>query len=196
MEELDALTDTEGEDQESKVKLSSSPDSLSTCEEVSGSAATTLREDTPTQGKAESSSSRGSEKKVRFSEELIQVARVKGTTSSQDSASSESRYPSSLKASSPRKYNHEAQGQQQPLESAKQDDGSPQDQGGGRSAPPVAQQQASEIECTKKDSITLTALSYTPAKKGSASIEESADQPIEVPKCNISNANTGMKLLH
>lgn len=203
MEELDALTDTEAEDQkdqDSKVKLSSSPDSASTCEEVGGSAApvstATLREDTPTQGKAESSSPRGSEKKVRFSEELIQVAHMKGTTSSQDSASSESRNPSSLKASSPRKYKHEVQGQQQPLESAKQDDGSPQDQGGGLCAPPVAQQQASEIECTKKDSITTTAPSYPPAEEGSASIEESSDQPIEVAKCNISNTNTGMQSLH
>lgn len=201
MEELDALTDTEAEDQkdqDAKTKLSG-PDSLSTCEEVSGSTApvspATLREDNSAQGKAESSSPRGSEKKVRFSEELIQVAHMRRTNGSQDSASSEPRNPSSLKASSPKKYKHEVQGPQQPLESAKQDDGSPQDQGGGPSAPPVAQQQASEIECTKKDSITPAAPSYPPAEKGSASIQESSDQPIELAKCNISNTNTGMQSL-
>ncbi|XP_051243954.1 coiled-coil domain-containing protein 9B isoform X3 [Dicentrarchus labrax] len=196
LEELDALTDAEVEDlkdHDSKLKLSPSPDSLSVSEEVSGStapvSAATLREDTPTQGKAETSSPRGSEKRVRFLEELVQGAHTKQTTGSQDSASSESRSLSSLKASSPKKTQPEEQGPQQPLESAKQDDGSPQDQGGGTSAPPVAQQQASETECTKKDSTPSTALSSLSPEKACASLQESSVQPVELAKCNISNTN-------
>lgn len=200
MEELDALTDAELEDQkdqDSKMKLSPSPDSLSTPEEGSGStppvSAATLREDTPTQGKAEASSPRGSEKKVRFSEELVQGNHTRQTTGSQDSAGSESKSLSSLKASSPKKTQHEVQGPQQPLESAKQDDGSPQDQGGGPCAPPVAQQQASETECTKKDSSQSTAPSSPSPEKACASLQESSVQPVELAKCNISNTNTGMQ---
>ncbi|XP_026212610.1 coiled-coil domain-containing protein 9B isoform X2 [Anabas testudineus] len=196
LEELDALTDTDAEDQkdqDSKTKPSSSPDSTSTCEDVSESiapvSASTLREETPAQEKAESSSPRGSEKKVRFSEELIQVAHMRGTMGCEDSVSSESRNPSSLKASLPKKYKQETQGQHGVLESAKQDDSSAQDHGCGLSAPPVAQQLTSEIECTKKDSIIPTAPIHPPAEKGSASIQESSDQPIELAKCNISNTN-------
>ncbi|XP_059208888.1 coiled-coil domain-containing protein 9B [Centropristis striata] len=154
LEELDALTDAEVEhqkDEDSKAKLSPSPDSLSTSEEVSWST-------------AEASSPRGSEKKVHFSEELIQGAHTKLTTGSQDS---ESR--SSFKASSPKKSQHKAYG---PLESAMQEDVSPQDQGDGPSAPPV--------ECTKKDT----------AEKACASLQESSVQPVELAKCNINNTNT------
>ncbi|XP_045917775.1 coiled-coil domain-containing protein 9B isoform X2 [Micropterus dolomieu] len=195
LEELDALTDAEVEDQkdqESKIELSPSPNSLSTSEEVSGStapeSATPLREHAPTQGKAEASSPRGSEKKVRFSEELVQGTRQ--TTGSQDSASTEARSLSTLKASSPKPPPHEVQGSQQPLESANQDDGFPQDQGGGPSAPPVAQQQASETECTKKDSIPPTAPSSPSPEKACASLQESSVQLVELAKCNISNTNT------
>lgn len=194
LEELDALTDADVEDlreQDAKTKLSPSPDSLSTPEEVSGSAAplsaASLREDTPTQGKAEASSPRGSEKKVRFSEELIQGAHARQTTGSQDS---EPRGSSSLKASSPKKNKHEVQGPQQPPESANQDDGSPQDKGGGPSDPPVAQQQTSETECTKTDSNPPTAPSIPPAEKACASLHDSSVQPVELAKCNISSANT------
>ncbi|XP_044021442.1 coiled-coil domain-containing protein 9B isoform X1 [Siniperca chuatsi] len=197
LEELDAFTDAEVEDQKdmgSKMKLAPSPDSLSTSEEVSGStapeSAAPLREDTPTQGKAEASSPLGLEKKVRFSEELVQGAHTRQTTGSQDSASSESRSLSSLKASSPKKTPDEVQGPQQPLESAKQDHSSPQDQGGGPSTPPVAQQQASEIECTKKDSNPPTAHSTPSLEKACASLQESSVQPVELAKCNISNTNT------
>ncbi|XP_070777152.1 coiled-coil domain-containing protein 9B [Enoplosus armatus] len=196
LEELDALTDAEVEDQrgqDSKMKLSS-PDSLSTSEEVSGStdpeSAAPLREDTPAQGKAEASTPRGSEKKVRFSEELIQGAHSRQTTGSQDSGSPESRSLSSLKASSPKKKQHEVQGPQQPLESAKQADGSPQGQGGGLPAPPVAQQQASETECTEKDSNPPTSPSSPSPEKACASLQENSVPPVELAKCNISNTNT------
>lgn len=195
LEELDALTDAEVEDQkdqDSKTKLSPSPDSLNTSEEVSGSTGSVstanLREDTPTQGKTKTPSPRGSEKKVRFSEELIQGAHTSQITSSQESASSESS-PSSFKASSPGEIKSEVQGSQQPLESAKQDCGSPQDQGDGPFAP-VAQQQATETECTKKDSTPPTAPSSPPTEKACASLQESSVQPVEVAKCNISNTNT------
>nr|XP_033497795.1 coiled-coil domain-containing protein 9B isoform X4 [Epinephelus lanceolatus] len=189
LEELDALTDPELEnlkDEDLKMKLSPSPDSLRTSEEVSGST-DSPREDTPTQGKAEASSPRGSEKKVRFSEELIQGAH---TTGSQDSASSESKSASSLKASSPKKPQQKAQELQQPLESAKQDDASPQDQGGGPSAPPVAPQQAPETECTKQDSTLPQTPSSPSTEKACTSLQESSVQPLELAKCNISNTNT------
>ncbi|XP_071354351.1 coiled-coil domain-containing protein 9B isoform X3 [Trachinotus anak] len=197
LEELDALADVEVEDQkdqDSKTKLSPSPDSLSTSEEMSESttpvSAATLREDASTHGQAEASSPRSLEKKVRFSEELIQGAHTKQSTGSQDSANSESRSQSSLKASSPKKNKHEVQGPQQPLESAKQDDDTPQDQGGGPPSPPVAQQQASETECTIKDSNPPTAPNSPPAEKACASLQEGPVQPVELAKCNISNTNT------
>uniref|UniRef100_A0A3Q3LPX4 Coiled-coil domain containing 9B n=1 Tax=Mastacembelus armatus TaxID=205130 RepID=A0A3Q3LPX4_9TELE len=195
LEELDALTDTEGEDQkeqDSKTKLSPSPDSSRIFVEGSGCtapvSATTLKEDPPTQGK--SSSPRGSEKKVRFSEELIQGTNSRQTTGSQDSVSLESRSPSSLKVSSPKKNKHELQGSQQHLESAKQDDGSPQDQGGGPSVPPVAQEKATEIECTKNDSHPLRAPIFSPAEIACASLQVNSVQPAELAKCNISNTNS------
>ncbi|KAG7226157.1 hypothetical protein INR49_014252 [Caranx melampygus] len=193
LEELDALTDIEVEDQkdqDSKLKLSPSPDSLSTSEEVSESTApvpaATLREDASAPVQAEASSPRSLEKKVRFSEELILGAHTRQTTGPQDSANSETRSQSSLKASSPKKNKHEVQGQQQPLESARQDDGSPQDQGGGPPVPPVAQQQAAETECTKTDSNPPTAPNSPPAEKACASLQEGSVQPVELAKCNIS----------
>lgn len=189
LEELDALTDAEVEDQkdrDSKLKLSPSPDSLSASEEVSGSAApvsaAALREDA--QGNAETSSPRASEKKVRFSEELVQGAHTRQTTGPQDS---ESRSPSSLKPPSPKKK----QQPQQRLESAERDRGSPQDQGGGPSSPPpVARQQTSETECTKKHSKPPTAPRSPSPEKACASLQESSVQPVELAKCNISNTNT------
>ncbi|XP_031134680.1 coiled-coil domain-containing protein 9B isoform X3 [Sander lucioperca] len=187
LEELDALTDTEVEDQKeegSKMKLSPS-----TSEEVSGSTAT-LREDATTQEKAEASPAWGSEKKVRFSEELNLEAHTRQTTGSQDSASSEPMSASSFKASSHNKQQQEVQEPQQPLENAKQCDVSPQDQGGGPSAPSVAQQQASETECTKKDSTLSTAPSSPSVEKACTSLPESSVKPVELAKCNISNTNT------
>ncbi|XP_054470552.1 coiled-coil domain-containing protein 9B [Anoplopoma fimbria] len=183
LEELDALTDAEVEDQKDQDQLKLSPNSDSLSEEVSGSTA-------PTQGQAEASSPRGSDKKVRFSEALIQEGHTKQATGSQDSACSESRSVSSLKASSPKKSQHKVRGPQQPLESAKQDDVSPQDQGGGPSAPPVAQQHASETECTEKDSTLPSTPSSPSAEKASASLQQSSVQSVELAKCNISNTNT------
>lgn len=197
LEELDALTDAEAEDQkdqDSKIKLSPSPDSLNTSEEVSEStdsvSAASSRKDTPTQGKTDAPSPRGSEKKVRFSEDLIQGAHTRQITSSQETASPASS-PSSLKASTPNEMKCEVQGPQQPLESAKEDCCSPQDQGDGPFTP-VAQQQASESECTKKDSTHPTAPSSPPVEKACASLQENSVQPVELAKCNISNTNTGM----
>ncbi|KAF3844720.1 hypothetical protein F7725_007883 [Dissostichus mawsoni] len=185
LEELEALTDADVEDQKDvdlKMKPSQSPDSLRTSEEVSGST-TTVTEDTPPDDMADTSSPQGSEKKVRFSKELIQGSHTNQTTGSQDSACSESRGASSLKDSSPKKQQHQVQG---PLESAKQD----VDQEGVSSAPPIAQQQASEIKCAEKDSGPSTAPSSIYAEKDSASRQETSVQSIELAKCNISNTNT------
>ncbi|XP_019940832.1 coiled-coil domain-containing protein 9B isoform X2 [Paralichthys olivaceus] len=191
LEELDALTDVDVEDQTGQdTKTSPSSDPLNVSEEVSGSAApvsaATSREDASSQGCPEASSPRSSEKKVRFSEELIQGARTRQIADSQDSASSES----SLKASSPKKNKQEVQGSQQPLESAKQDDGSPQDQGGDPSAHPVAQRESYEIECTKKDSNPPTSPNLSLPEKACASPEKASLQPVELAKFNISNTNT------
>lgn len=188
LEELDALTDAEAEDLKDpglNMKVFPGPLSLSTSENASGSAApasaASLREGSPTGGKTESSPPRSSEKKVRFSEELIQTAHTRQTTSSQDSVS--------FKASSPNK----TQGPEQPLDSAKPDDSSPQDQGGGPSAPPVAQQQLSQIECTQKDSNPLAAPSSPSTETACISAQESSVQPVELAKCNISSTNTGTR---
>ncbi|XP_063765761.1 coiled-coil domain-containing protein 9B isoform X1 [Eleginops maclovinus] len=188
LEELDALTDADVEEQEGvdlKMKQLPSPDSLRTCEEVSGSTAT-LTEDIPRDAMAETLSPQDSEKKVRFSKELIQGAHTKQTTGSQDSACSESRSASSLKDSSPLKQQHQVQGPQKPLESAKQD----VDQEGVLSPPPVAQQLASETESSQKDSGPRTAPSSISAEKASACRLETSSQTIELAKCNISNTNT------
>ncbi|XP_072221846.1 coiled-coil domain-containing protein 9B isoform X2 [Leuresthes tenuis] len=182
LEELDALTEADGEDlkdQDSQEKTSPSPDSLSTPEEVSGPAtlvsADSLREDTLVQGKAEASSPRGSEKKVRFSEELVRKAPVR-----QDSASSESK-----------KNKGEVQRPQQPHESVEQDNGSSQDNEGVPSTLPVTQQLTTEPEHTKKDSNPPAPPSSPPAaEKACASPHEMSVQPVELAKCNINNTNT------
>ncbi|XP_060938112.1 coiled-coil domain-containing protein 9B [Limanda limanda] len=179
LEELDALTDVDVEDhtgEDTKTKLSPSSDLQSVSEEVSGSAAPV----------SEVMSPRSPEKKVRFLEELIQGARTRQTAGSQDSASSES----NLKASSPKNNKQEVQGPQQPFESAKKDDGSPQDQGDDPSAPPVAQWESYEIDCTKNDSNPPTSPNSPPAEKACASPEKASLQPVELAKCNISNTNT------
>ncbi|KAM4542889.1 coiled-coil domain-containing protein 9B isoform 2-T3 [Odontesthes bonariensis] len=187
LEELDALTEADGEDlkdQDSQEKASPSPDSLSTPEEVSGPAtlvsADSLREDTPAQGEAEASSPRGSEKKVRFSEELIQKAPV-----SQDS---ESR--GSFKASSPKKNKCDVPSPQQPHESVGND--SSQDNEGVPSTLSVTQQLTTETEHTKKDSKDPPTPPSSPpaAEKARASPHEMSVQPVELAKCNINNTNT------
>ncbi|KAM3871300.1 coiled-coil domain-containing protein 9B [Diretmus argenteus] len=177
LEELDALVDSEVHDHGShdpKTKSSASPDTLSKSEEVVSSYASAGTEISggstgpvaaATPGK-EALSPHGSEKKVRFSEELIQGAPARHSMGPQDLACPESRRPSSVKASSPSKI--KLQAPKQPLES-----GSLQDQ--ADPSAPVAQQRASEAivcenECTKKDSVPV--------------------QPVEVAKCNMSNTNT------
>ncbi|TNN87149.1 putative protein C15orf52 [Liparis tanakae] len=189
LEELDDITDAEVDDQKDedpKLKPSLNPKSPSKSEEVSASTA-------PTQGKAEASSPRGSEKKVRFSEALVQEDHTKPTTGTQDSACSQSRSARSLKASSPKKNRDNVLAPRQPLESAKQDDVRPQDQGGGPCAPPVAQQQATGTECTTKDSSLPIAPSPRSAEHACASPQQSSVQPGELAKCNTSNTNTGMR---
>ncbi|KAM3593987.1 uncharacterized protein V6R79_000262 [Siganus canaliculatus] len=183
LEELDALTDVELDDQDSKTKASPSPDSLTSSEGTSPQptaavSAATMREDSSPQGTAEASSPRASEKKVRFSEELIQGGHTRQTAGSQDS---DSRNLSSLKTSSPKKN----QGSPQPLESATHNDSGPQDQGGGQTAPPVSQQQASETECIGEDPHKV--LTSPCPVKVCASPQDSPVQPVELAKCNISN---------
>ncbi|MEQ2246595.1 hypothetical protein ILYODFUR_001137 [Ilyodon furcidens] len=185
LEELDALTDANGgnlKDLNSKAKPdpSSVPESQNMCDSDS------LKEDTVTQMKTETSSPRGLEKKVRFSEELIQRAPAKQTTTPLQSATPESK--GSLKASST-KYN-EVQRSQLPCVSAEQDDSSSQDKGGGPPAPPVTQQQASKTEHFKKDTSSPAVSSSTPAEKNRMSPHESPVHLVEVSKCNSSSTNT------
>lgn len=172
MEELDALTDPDVDDQreeDSKTKTSPSPD---------------------LPPPSEAPSPRGPEKKVRFSEELVQGSHPRQTAGSQDSSSSESKSLSSSKASSLTK---QPGPQQQPVASAEQDGDGPQDQGGGPSAPPAARQQASDTECTGEESSPPTSPTPPSPDKASASLQESPVQPVELNKCSISNTNTGMK---
>lgn len=112
LEELDALTDTEPEDQkdpDTKTKPASDPGSTSPCED--GTAA--WREDDPAPEKPDPTSPRASEKKVRFSEELVQVAHGRRGTGSQDS---EARSPSSLKAPSPKRNGDRGGGPSDPCD--------------------------------------------------------------------------------
>uniref|UniRef100_A0A1A8CUN0 Chromosome 15 open reading frame 52 n=1 Tax=Nothobranchius kadleci TaxID=1051664 RepID=A0A1A8CUN0_NOTKA len=169
LEERDALTDANKQDlkdQDSKAK----PDPESAAGEASVSDG--LREENVTQKKAESSPSRGVEKKVRFSEDLIQAAAAK--QSSLDSADSKGPF----KASSPKKNQHGSK----PSESAKQDYGSSQDKGGGRPAPPVVQKQ--ETEKIQANS------NAPPTNKPCTCLHKSLVQPVEVSKCNSSSPNT------
>ncbi|XP_054894515.1 coiled-coil domain-containing protein 9B isoform X2 [Poeciliopsis prolifica] len=177
LEELDALTDAnEGnlKDQDSKTK----PDPLSAPEDSDS-----LKEDKVTQRKAATSSPRGQEKKVRFSEELIQKAPAKQATTS---AALESK--GSLKASSPK--HSEVQRPQLACVSAEQDGSSSQDKGGGLLSPPVVQQQASKTESVKKVTSSPEVCSVTSDEKTSTSPHESPVQPVEVSKCNSSSTNT------
>ncbi|XP_017266001.1 coiled-coil domain-containing protein 9B isoform X2 [Kryptolebias marmoratus] len=167
LEELDALTDANREnlkDQDSKA--------LSAPEEAGD-----LQEDPVPQKKAQASPPRGPEKKVRFSEELIQAAPAKQT--SLDFTSSEPK--GSSKAPSPKKNKHEAERPQLPAEKQ----GDSQDKGGSLCAPPVAQQQVSEAEHPKKERSPPAAPSSPPADKASASL-----QPVEVSKCSSNSTNS------
>ncbi|KAM9708084.1 coiled-coil domain-containing protein 9B isoform 1-T1 [Menidia menidia] len=172
LEDLEALTEAEGDDlkdQDSKEKASPSPDSLSASEELSGSAALvsaeSLREDTLAQGKAEAMSPRGSEKKVRFSEEIVQNVPV-----GQDS----------FKASSPKNNKREAR------VSVGEDGGCSQANGGAPPTGPVTP----PPEAPETDRDPAPAPSAPPAAEtASASPPQMPVQPAELAKCNISNAN-------
>ncbi|KAM9842971.1 coiled-coil domain-containing protein 9B [Aulostomus maculatus] len=173
LEELDALTEAEVDDQKNQdPKNKPSPDSLNMHEEVSGpsgTSAATMKEDTPAEGRADASSPRASEKKVRFSEELIQGTPTRQIAGHQDSPSSESS-PSPSIAPSQNKVKREVQ---RPTR--------------GKSIP--SQQQTSESKSSKRDITPPTAPSSPPPEKACASLQESSVQPVELAKCNISNTN-------
>ncbi|XP_049596301.1 coiled-coil domain-containing protein 9B isoform X3 [Syngnathus scovelli] len=167
LEELDDLTDAEAleqRNQDSKTKQSLNSDILNTSEEVSGSKGflSTSRPDTSVQEKVGASSPRALEKKVRFSQKLIQGAHTKQITSSQDSSNSESSPTCFLKASSQKKIWHKIP--QQQVEGVKDEE--------------------SESECTKKDISAPMESCCPPADKAGASLLESAVHPVEPTKCN------------
>lgn len=181
LEELDALTDPEAEES----KVSPEPHPLSTSEEAGGSTAPAAAADPGEEGKAEASSPRSAEKRVRFSEEPFQSPRC---------ADSEARCVSSLKASE--------QGPRPSGESAQPDDGSggAHDRAGGvptalpaLPALPASEHQPSDTECTRTDGSDRSAAprSASPEKACGPSA-----QPIELAKCSIGNANTGGKPCH
>ncbi|XP_036006376.1 coiled-coil domain-containing protein 9B isoform X5 [Fundulus heteroclitus] len=179
LEELDALTEANGgnlKDQNSKAE----PDPPSAPKDMCDSES--LKEDTITQSKAATSSPRGLEKKVRFSEELIQTAPAKQTTTPLHPASPESK--GTLKASPP-KYSE----MQRPRVSAEQDDSSSQDKGGGIPAPPV-DQQTFKTHDIEKDTSSPAVPSPTPAEETNTSPHKSHVHPEEVTKCNSSSTHT------
>lgn len=201
LEELDALTDPEiddHKDQDFKAKSSPGPDVLRKSEDdadlTGGStgpvSAATPREDADTQEKAEPSSPLGSEKKVRFAE----AGRM---ADSQDSAGSEPKGQSSLKASSPSKTKPDTHEPKPSFESAKEDLASLRDQGGRTVAVARQQAEASQTACSEKDTEPLTAPSSPPPEKAGASPQESVVQPVvELSKCNISSTNAGNNQPH
>uniref|UniRef100_A0A3Q2QUK4 Coiled-coil domain containing 9B n=1 Tax=Fundulus heteroclitus TaxID=8078 RepID=A0A3Q2QUK4_FUNHE len=179
LEELDALTEANGgtlKDQNSKAE----PDPPSAPKDMCDSES--LKEDTITQSKTATSSPRGLEKKVRFSEELIQTAPAKQTTTPLHPASPESK--GTLKASPP-KYSE----MQWPRVSAEQDDSSSQDKRGGIPAPPV-DQQTFKTQHPEKDTSSPAVPSPTPAEETNTSPHKSHVHPEEVTKCNSSSTHT------
>lgn len=165
LEELDALTDAvaeEGKDGDSTENASTDLLSLGASEDASASAGLALPH-------KEDSSPRSSEKKVRFSEKFLQPALARQTAPSQDSADSESTCLSSLNTSTP---------QIEALERILED------QEGCPVAPPVAEQQPSENECTEPDSSPSSG--PPSADRGPSSV-----YPAELSKCNINSTNAG-----
>lgn len=159
LEELDALTESsvverarQEEDTKTKDSLSSAPEKM---------------EDNITHEKADSSALRGSEKKVRFSDELIQESGV-----SQEPAVSESRSPPSMKGSSPKKK--KPQGHKTIVDGCVL-----QVDGGEPVLSPVTQQQENDCLIKSVSSLPL-----------SSSHDDKASQPVEVGKCNTSSTNT------
>lgn len=213
------MTDPEVNDHKDgdlNVKSPSSPEeavsgpSLEGAEVSSGPASSAPGEDTPSQAKAGASSPLALEKRVRFSEELIQGVGARPSTGAQNSARLDTRGPSPLKASSPSKIKHEVQRPKQAPESV-QDGGVP-DQGDPPA--PAAQPQSSsehralpqqqtseapivsETESSIKDSVPPAVPNSPPTGKACTSLQENSVQPVEHPKSNISNRNTGVPQRH
>ncbi|XP_034015796.1 coiled-coil domain-containing protein 9B [Thalassophryne amazonica] len=198
LEELDAFTGAKVEDhktQDSKTKAPTSTEAQRMSEEVivHNSADRDMRggstsEDMTTQRETDSSSPQASEKKVRFSNELIQESRPRQTSGSQGS---ESRGHRLLKASLRSKFKHEVQGPRQPLESTTVQDSGLQDQGGPCSPIPLQQTSesiiSSDTESRKKDIMSSTYAEKVAGQDGSV-------QPVEVAKCNISNTHADERM--
>lgn len=169
LEELDALTDAvseEGKDPDSTASASTSLLSPGVSEDAPEPAGPAPRK--------EDSSPRSSEKKVRFSEKVLQPAHARHAAPSRDSADSESTCPSSSNAPSP---------QIEALERVLRD------QEGCPLAPPVAEQQPSENECTEPDSSPSSG--PPSADRGPGSAPESSVRSAELSKCNINSTNAG-----
>uniref|UniRef100_A0A3P9LQ41 Coiled-coil domain containing 9B n=1 Tax=Oryzias latipes TaxID=8090 RepID=A0A3P9LQ41_ORYLA len=167
LEELDALTKADGEepkDSDLRAKMSSEPQSPP----LERFSADSMKECSPALAKPEVSSPRGSEKRVRFLEELIQKPPVKQKTMSQESGSSESR--GSANASSPKKSRPEGQKSQLCV---------CQNNEAGQSSPTVPRHQSPD---TKNES--------KPGEKAKAALHEGSIQPVERTARNISNTNT------
>lgn len=160
LEELDALTESSAADQARQEEDTKTKDPLCPALEV--------MEDSITHEKADSSAPRGLEKKVRFSDELIQESGV-----SQEPAISESRSPQSMKGSSPKKK--KPQGHKAVAEGCV-----PDEEEGDLSLTAITEQQ--ENYCTIK-SVSSTPSSTSPADNVSVS------QAVEVGKCNLNSTN-------
>lgn len=168
LEELDALTDAvaeEGKDCDSTASASTGLLSLRTSEDATAPAAPALPAP-----REEDWSPRTSDKKVRFSEKLLQPAQTRQTAPFRDSAGSESTCLSSLHASS---------AQIEALERILQN------QDGCPPAPPVAEQQPFENKCSEADS-------SPPPSPPSAHRAPSAVHPAELSKCNTNPGETGL----
>lgn len=169
LEELDALTDAvseEGKDPDPTASASTGLLTLGVSEDAPDPAAPAPHR--------EDSSPRPSEKKVRFSEKFLQPAHAGHAAPSGDSADSESTCPSSSNASSP---------QIEAVERVLRD------QEGCPLAPPVAEQQPSENECTEADGGPSSG--PPSADRGPGSAPESSVRPAELSKCNINSTNAG-----
>ncbi|CAB1335108.1 unnamed protein product, partial [Coregonus sp. 'balchen'] len=171
--------------------------------------ADTPEEGTPRQGKAEESSPRAAEKKVRFSVELIKGpgAYEKPSTGAQNSSRSETKGASTLKVSSPGKNSHEVEEPKQAPESPQEDAGNALDQGNKPAEAVQAQslsdgqiqgQEGSELpdssktECAESghDSVPTPVFPTSHSNvKDAAPPQENAVQPLEHAKSN-SNRNT------
>ncbi|KAJ0062696.1 hypothetical protein NL108_004325 [Boleophthalmus pectinirostris] len=165
LEELDALTELVDQ---RKVEDTKTKEPLNREQGINEQEAVASEMDNNiTHKKVDSSGPRGSEKKVRFSDELKQ-----GSRASQEPASSESQSPQSMKGSSPKKKKTQ-------MHKAIVDSCIHEESGGESPSAPHTEQQ--ENECTT-ESIT--------SPSGSSTQAETANQPVEVGKCNMTSTNT------